>query len=96
MITAINDQIDRVLRVFLALTFAGLILVVAIQVAARNVLLVPVPWTLDIAQLFFSWCIFIGAALAFRYGQHYLVNLWPIGGRFEFVPKVAAFWHQRS
>jgi len=73
----LNAAIEHYVGYALAVAFAGLILVVFIQVAARNVLQVPMIWTLDLAQLLFAWCIFIGASLAFRRGAHYIVNLWP-------------------
>ena len=77
MITRLNAAIEHYVGLALALAFAGLIAVVFIQVAARNVFQMPMIWTLDLAQLLFAWCIFIGASLAFRQGAHYIVNLWP-------------------
>ena len=77
MITRLNAAIEAWVGRALAVAFAGLITVVFIQVVARNVLQLPMIWTLDLAQLLFAWCIFIGAALAFRQGAHYIVNLWP-------------------
>lgn len=75
----INDAIERVLAAGLAFLFACLICVVGFQVLSRNVLQVAMIWTPDVAQLLFSWCIFLGAALAFRKGAHYEVNVWPRG-----------------
>lgn len=72
-----NSRLNRISRNVLAVLFAGLIVVVFVQVAARNVLHLPLTWTLDLAQLLFTWCIFLGAAFAFRQGGHYLVDLWP-------------------
>ena len=76
VITRLNEAIERYVGRALAVAFAGLIAVVFMQVAARNVLHMPMIWTLDLAQLLFAWCIFIGASLAFRQGAHYVVNLW--------------------
>ena len=47
------------------------------QVLARNLLGLPLIWTLDVAQLLFTWLIFVGAAVAFRKGAHYYVDLVP-------------------
>lgn len=80
--------IDHKLRMFLAILFAGLISVVAFQVIARNLLAISAPWSLECAQLLFSWCIFIGAGLAFRHGQHYIVDLWPSDSQFNILPNV--------
>jgi len=84
----IIDQIDHTLRALLAAMFAGLIFVVAFQVTARNLLFISASWTIECAQLLFSWCIFLGAGLAFRYRQHYIVDLWPAESRFAPLIKV--------
>ncbi|MEM1289497.1 MAG: TRAP transporter small permease [Pseudomonadota bacterium] len=90
MLTHLNNLVERVALWLLALLFAGLILVVGVQVLARNVFQVPMIWTLDMAQLLFSWCIFIGAAVAFRQKRHYEVNIWPEAGPITLVPRIAA------
>jgi TRAP-type C4-dicarboxylate transport system permease small subunit len=92
MIAKLNSVLDRGLRSVLATLFVGLIGVVFLQVVARNVLKIPVTWTLDLAQLIFSWSIFLGAALAFRYGGHYLVDLWKKDSSFDFLPKTVTFF----
>ena len=91
MITKLNDIIDTLLQIILAFLFSNLILVVFLQITARNIFQVPVTWTLDLAQLIFSWCIFLGAALALRHGGHYLVDLWAKNSRFDFIPKFATY-----
>ena len=73
----LNRYLDTGLRYFLAFLFAGMIVVVFTQVFARNILQVPMVWTLDMAQLLFSWCIFMGAALALRWDAHYVLDLMP-------------------
>ncbi len=88
MLVRLNSVLERLFGTVLAGLFAGLILVVFIQVVARNILQVPMIWTLDLAQLLFSWCIFVGAALAFRKGQHYVVDIWPQSGPFNFLPVI--------
>jgi TRAP-type C4-dicarboxylate transport system permease small subunit len=77
----INGFLDTALRWLLATAFAGMIVVVFLQVFARNVLQEPMIWTLDVAQLLFSWCIFMGAALALRWDAHYFLQLIPEGWR---------------
>lgn len=91
MLIRLNTLLEQLFGALLAALFAGLILVVFLQVVARNILRVPMIWTLDLAQLLFSWCIFLGAALAFRHGQHYVVDIWPRGGRLGFLPVVIPF-----
>ncbi len=88
MLSRLNDRLERVFGYVLAALFASLILVVFVQVMARNVLEIPLIWTLDAAQLLFSWCIFLGAALAFRKGEHYVVDLWPADGALNWIPVI--------
>lgn len=91
LMRSINDIVERIVVIVLTLAFAALVGVVGLQVLARNVLQVPMIWTLDLAQLLFSWCIFLGAAIAFRRGAHYEVNLWPAAGLAAQVPRYVAF-----
>lgn len=87
--------VERALELLLTVAFAGLVVTVFAQVFARNVLEVPLVWTLDAAQLLFGWCIFIGAAVAYRRGGHYVLDVlpagWPLLGRLvDVVADVAA------
>ncbi|MEM7443115.1 MAG: TRAP transporter small permease subunit [Pseudomonadota bacterium] len=88
---AINDIIERIVVALLTLAFAALVCVVGLQVLARNVLQVPMIWTPDLAQLLFAWCIFLGAAIAFRRSGHYEVNIWPTSGPLAQIPRSVAF-----
>lgn len=76
-IRAVNRHIDGVLKKLLAIMFALMIIVVFVQVFSRNLLETSFIGILDIAQLLFSWCIFIGAALALRRDAHYNLDLIP-------------------
>jgi TRAP-type C4-dicarboxylate transport system permease small subunit len=77
LIRSINQVLDRLLSWLVSAAFAIMIVVVFVQVLNRNVLAVSLVWTLDVAQLAFSWCIFIGAALALRWDEHYSLDLIP-------------------
>jgi TRAP-type C4-dicarboxylate transport system permease small subunit len=91
MMARVNDIAEAVVSALMAAAFTALIGVVAVQVLARNLLSMPVIWTLDVAQLLFSWCIFLGAGVAFRRGAHYIVDLWPAGGPLAWIPVAASF-----
>ena len=78
MLRTFNKRLERVLLVALAALFAVMICDVFLQVFARNVLKIPLVWTLDVAQLMFSWTIFIGAAVALRWNAHYHLDLLPV------------------
>ncbi|MEX2644060.1 MAG: TRAP transporter small permease [Acetobacterales bacterium] len=77
LLRRLNALLDRFLMAAMAAAFLGLIGTVFMQVLARNVLKMGMIWTLDVAQLFFGWCIFVGAALAVRRSAHYFVELFP-------------------
>lgn len=72
-----NIKLDATLRWLLSGAFAVMIFIVFLQVLNRNVIGISLVWTLDVAQLMFSWCIFIGAALAVRWKEHYTLTLVP-------------------
>ncbi|MDJ0933019.1 TRAP transporter small permease subunit [Breoghania sp.] len=74
---------------FAWVTFAALIITVGLQVLARDLLHAPMIWTGDVAQLLFTWLIFLGAAAGLRVGAHYTVDLLPMHRRFV---KVATDW----
>ena len=77
MVSRFSNALVRVVEAGLWLGFLALIITVGLQVVARNVFRIPLIWTLDVAQLLFSWLIFIGAAIAFRKGAHYTVDILP-------------------
>jgi TRAP-type C4-dicarboxylate transport system permease small subunit len=77
MLRRVNDILARITEFALWTGFLALMVTVGLQVVARNVFAIPLIWTLDLAQLLFSWLVFIGAALALRRGAHYMVDLWP-------------------
>jgi len=87
----INSIMETMAGWLLAALFAALIGVVALQVLARNILAMPMIWTLDVAQLLFAWCIFVGAGIAFRKGTHYVVDLWPAKGPVTWIPATTSF-----
>ena len=88
MLAQINSYIETAFCTVLKLTFGIMIIVVLMQVLFRNILQLPLIWTLDLAQLCFSWCIFIGAAVAFRRDAHYQLDIIPASW------KAAAKWQR--
>ncbi len=77
MLRAFNKRLEKFLLALMAVCFSVMIGDVFLQVFARNVLEIPLVWTLDVAQLMFSWTIFIGAAVALRWDAHYHLDLLP-------------------
>ncbi|MFI0472695.1 TRAP transporter small permease [Halomonas sp. HMF6819] len=73
----INDVLERVLTLIAGSLFAIFILTVLYQVFARSVLAISVSWTDEIAMSCFVWAVFLGAAVALRRRQHYVVDVFP-------------------
>ncbi len=71
------DGLEAALLAVGTVAFGLLVLTVAAQVFARNVLTMGLGWSLDLAQFLFTWCIFLGAAIAVRRRAHYQVDLLP-------------------
>ena len=95
MIEKVGNALDRLVLALLSAAFAALVVVVGLQVLARNVLKIPLIWTPDVAQLLFTWLIFMGAAVAFRRGAHYAIDLVPddmprLARAFDLVSDAAA------
>ncbi|MDR1978678.1 MAG: TRAP transporter small permease subunit [Synergistaceae bacterium] len=77
LLKKINDVLCAVLKVCCLFLVAVFTLVVLFQVLARNYLLISVPWTDEVALIFFVWSVFLGAALGLRRRMHFLVELFP-------------------
>ncbi|NLB83815.1 MAG: TRAP transporter small permease [Synergistaceae bacterium] len=73
----INDFLIRILLAFCLFLVVVFTLVVFFQVLARNYLVISVPWTDEIALIFFVWSVFLGAAIGLRKRTHYMVDLFP-------------------
>lgn len=61
----------------LGLLFGALILTIAWQVGGREVFLVPAIWTQEAALFLFTWCVFLGSAVAVRRSAHYVCEVLP-------------------
>jgi TRAP-type C4-dicarboxylate transport system permease small subunit len=72
-----NDILCGVLKVCCLVLCVIFTLVVLFQVLSRNYLLISVPWTDEVALIFFVWSVFLGAALGVRKRSHFLVELFP-------------------
>jgi TRAP-type C4-dicarboxylate transport system permease small subunit len=72
-----NDLLCGLLKACCLVLCVVFTLVVLFQVLSRNYLLISVPWTDEIALIFFVWSVFLGAALGVRKRTHFLVELFP-------------------
>lgn len=73
----INDLIERLFLIVAGSLFALFIVTILYQVVARNYLKISVSWTDEIAMACFIWSVFLGAAVALRQRQHYVIELLP-------------------
>jgi TRAP-type C4-dicarboxylate transport system permease small subunit len=77
LLTKINNALCVVLRaacLFLVIVFTCLVI---FQVLARNYILISVPWTDEVAIIFFVWAVMLGSAVGVRKRVHYIVDLFP-------------------
>jgi len=78
MLRKANDRVEKALSTLTSVIFALFILVVLLQVLARNVFTsIPMLWAMDAALLFFVWTVYLGAAIAVRRRTHYVIELFP-------------------
>lgn len=73
--TVVKQSLDTALRWLCVVLLAVLVLVVAWQVFARQVLSAPSTWSEQLAQAVFAWLGFFGAALVFGERGHIAVDV---------------------
>jgi TRAP-type C4-dicarboxylate transport system permease small subunit len=61
---------DRCLEALVVVMMAAMVLIMALQVAARYVLANPFVWAEEIAAYLFIWIVFLGSGLAFQRRAH--------------------------
>jgi TRAP-type transport system small permease protein len=74
-LTAFLDGTARALEVVLALLFLALFLVTMLNIVLRNVGGVAWMWIPAFSRLTFVWVVFLGLALAYRRGDHLVVDV---------------------
>lgn len=73
--TALDNGLARSEAVAGALILVALILVLSLQVASRQVPMIYIPWTEEMARLLFGWLAFLGTALAFQRRAHISITI---------------------
>jgi len=66
--------IDRGVEALLAALMAAMCVLVFVGVGFRYVLFAPIVWAEEVAELCLVWATFLGAYLAYRRGQHIVVE----------------------
>lgn len=67
--------VNRATEVFFIACIAGIVVVVFGQVVMRYVLRDVPPWTEELARAIFSWIVFLGTPVAYRYKAHIVIDL---------------------
>ena len=76
--TAVADRLYRVLLVAVTVLLGVLTVVVTYQVFGRYIPFIPrALWTEEISRLCLAWLVFLGAALAVRRHEHFLIDVIP-------------------
>ncbi len=73
----VNSKIDSLLKgvcIGLVVVFTAVVL---LQILTRNYIRVPMAWTAEVALFCFLWSVYLGAAIAIRSRQHYIVEILP-------------------
>ncbi|MHC5654238.1 TRAP transporter small permease [Stappia sp.] len=77
MLSRVNSTIEKILTTVGGLLFATFIVVILFQVFARNFIAMSFVWTDELAMFCFIWTVFLGAAVGYRRGLHYVVEIFP-------------------
>lgn len=76
--TAVADRLYRALLVAVTILLGVLTVVVSYQVIGRYISFIPrALWTEEISRLCLAWLVFLGAALAVRRHEHFLIDVIP-------------------
>jgi TRAP-type C4-dicarboxylate transport system permease small subunit len=71
----IEELIARIEKVLAVFFLSVIILSVALQVLARYILPVPVPWTEELSRYSLIWLTFVGAAMAIHSKGHFVLEV---------------------
>lgn len=77
MLRKMNNGIEKVFASLSVILLATFIIVVFVKVIARNYMKISMVWADEVALLCFLWTVFLGAAIALRHKQHFIVDLSP-------------------
>src|SRR4030042_75113 len=60
------DSLEKSLRVALLVLVSGIVITTMLQIVARFILMVSIPWTDELARYFMIWASFVGLGVAYR------------------------------
>ena len=77
MLRNVNGKVERLILKIVGPVFLVYIIVIFVQVLARNYIQVPLIWLDEVARMCFQWTLMLGAAVAVRRQAHYVVEVIP-------------------
>jgi len=75
-IRKINDVWEKIISFILVIFTFVMLFSILVQIIAR-IFRVTVIWTSDLATFLFVWIAFLGAAIAVKTGEHFVVDIFP-------------------
>ena len=60
------DSVEKSLRIVLLVLVSGLVVTTVLQIVARFILMVSIPWTDELARYLMIWASFVGLGVAYR------------------------------
>jgi TRAP-type C4-dicarboxylate transport system permease small subunit len=60
------DSLEKSLRIVLLVLVAGIVVTTVLQIVARFILMVSIPWTDELARYLMIWAAFVGLGVAYR------------------------------
>jgi len=60
------DSLEKSLKIFLLVLVSGIVITTMLQIVARFILLVSIPWTDELARYLMIWASFVGLGVAYR------------------------------
>lgn len=60
------DSLEKVLRIALLVLVSGIVITTMLQIVARFILMVSIPWTDELARYLMIWASFVGLGVAYR------------------------------
>ena len=63
------DSLEKSLKIALLVLVSGIVITTMLQIVARFILLVSIPWTDELARYLMIWASFVGLGVAYRKGE---------------------------
>ena len=83
------EKLHRLNGAIASVLFAGLTIVVSLQVLTRFVLHLPMIWSEEVARFLFFWTVMLGAAHSVRTRRHFVIDLGIRGHRLGRIGRIA-------